>query len=270
MRATIRSVAVVVFAVLGAVLAVPAVAQAAPSTVGYDVSYPQCGSVLPTGQAFGIVGVNGGTATKVNPCLSTQLRWAATSTGAVAAQPTVQLYLNTANPGQVIDQVTTWPTSGTNRYGSCDGSNSSACSYQYGVDRATNSVQNLFAPAARSAGLDPAASGYTWWLDVETGNTWQSGSTAAVARNRATLEGMADVLTAAGARVGLYSTTTQWRQIAGVVPSTSSLYPLRSWLAGATSLKGATTNCTRTPLTHGPVALTQYVVGGLDRDHSCF
>src|SRR4051794_11318559 len=102
MRARVRAIVVVAFALLGALLAAPAVAQAAPSTVGYDVSHPQCGSVLPTGQAFAVVGVNGGTATTVNPCLSTQLRWASTSSGAVAAQPKVQLYLNTANPGQVI------------------------------------------------------------------------------------------------------------------------------------------------------------------------
>src|SRR5688572_8904768 len=30
--------------------------------VGVDVSYPQCGGPLPTGQAFAIVGVNGGSA----------------------------------------------------------------------------------------------------------------------------------------------------------------------------------------------------------------
>ena len=36
--------------------------------------------------------------------------WAWESTGAVPAQPRAQLYLNTANPGEVRDQVTTWPT----------------------------------------------------------------------------------------------------------------------------------------------------------------
>jgi hypothetical protein len=265
----VRSMVVLGLAVVGVVLGLPGTAGAAPSTVGYDVSHPQCGSSLPSGQAFGIVGVNGGTAVKANPCLSAQLRWAAGSSGAVAAQPKVQLYVNTANPGQVIDQVSTWPTTGQNRYGTCDGSNSAACSYQYGTERAANDVRTILGPAARAAGLSATADAYTWWLDVETGNTWQTGSTAALARNRATLEGMADFLTSAGARVGLYSTASQWRQITGTVPSTSTLTPLNSWLAGATTLNGAISNCAKAPLTRGPVVLTQYVVGGLDRDRSC-
>ena len=214
----VRSTVVLGLAALGVALGAPGAAQAAPSTVGYDVSYPQCGTVLPTGQAFGVVGVNGGTAVKANPCLSTQLRWAAGSSGAVPTQPKVQLYLNTANPGRVLDEVTTWPTSGQNRYGVCDGENTAACSYQYGVERAMNGVRNIFAPAARAAGLPTGPAGYTWWLDVETGNTWQAGSSAALTRNRATLEGMTDFLTSLGARVGVYSTGRQWRQIVGTVP----------------------------------------------------
>ena len=273
MRHTVRLLLVAGFALVGVLLTLPtatgASAASTPSTVGYDVSYPQCGTTLPSGGAFGIVGVNGGTAVKANPCLSTQLRWAAGSSGAVAAQPRVQMYLNTANPGQVIAQVTTWPTSGQNRYGTCDGSNSAACSYQYGLERAANSVRTMFDPAARAAGISADPARYTWWLDVETGNTWQSGSTAALARNRATLEGMTDFLTSAGGRVGVYSTTTQWRQIVGSVPATSALYPLPSWLAGATTLSGATSNCAKAPLVHGPVVLAQYVSGGLDRDRSC-
>jgi len=269
MRSILRSIAVLGLTVAGLVLAGSSTAEAASSPAGYDVSHPQCGSILPTGAAFGIVGVNGGTAVKANPCLSTQLRWAARSSGAVAAQPKVQLYLNTANPGQVLNQVTTWPTSGTNRYGSCDGSNSAACSYQYGVERATNSVRNLFGPAARAAGITATVSSYTWWLDVETGNTWQGGSTAALARNRATLEGMTDFLTSSGGRVGLYSIAGQWRQVVGTVPTSSTLTPLPSWLAGATTLSGAVTNCAKAPLTQGPVLLAQYVSGGLDHDRSC-
>ena len=269
MRSLLRSIAVLGLTVAGLVLAAPGTAGAAPSTVGYDVSHPQCGQTLPTGQAFAVVGVNGGTAVRANPCLSTQLRWAAGSSGAVAGQPELQLYLNTANPGQVLDQVSTWPSSGTNRYGSCDGTNSAACSYQYGVERATYSVRTIFAPAARAAGLPTTIAGYTWWLDVETGNTWQTGSTAALARNRAALEGMTDFLTSSGGRVGLYSTGSQWRQIVGTVPSTSNLSPLRSWLAGASTLSGAVVNCAKAPLTRGPVTLTQYVTGGLDRDRSC-
>src|SRR5688572_16316558 len=76
---------------------------------GYDVSYPQCGKTLPTDHYFAVVGVNGGTAAVANSCLGEQLVWAnRAKTG--SKQPRVQLYVNTANPGEVISQITTWPT----------------------------------------------------------------------------------------------------------------------------------------------------------------
>jgi hypothetical protein len=266
----LRSVLVVVLAVAAAVLAVPGTASAAPTTVGYDVSYPQCSSTLPAARPFAVVGVNGGLSTKVNPCLSTQLAWAWKSSGAVPAQPRAQLYLNTANPGEVRSQITTWPKTGTNRYGTCEGSNSAACSYQYGWERAANSVTSFFAPAARAARVETNPAGYTWWLDVETMNTWQSGSSEARARNRATLEGMTDYLRSLGGRVGIYSTNYQWGQIVGSVPPTSSLAGKPSWLAGATSLSGAKSNCARPALVPGgKVTLTQYVQSGWDRNNSC-
>ena len=266
----LRQALVVAIAVAAALLAVPATAFAAPPTVGYDVSYPQCDSSLPRDRAFVVVGVNGGLSTKANPCLSTQLAWAWRSSGDVAEQPKAQLYLNTANPGEVRDQVTTWPKTGTTPYGDCDGGNSEACSWQYGWERAQNSVVEFFMPAAREAGVPSSPYAYTWWLDVETMNTWQSGSSEALARNRATLEGMTTYVTSQGGEVGLYSTGYQWNQIVGPVPDDSVLAGRPSWLAGATSLKGARSNCEKRPLvSDGEVTLTQYVQGDWDRNHSC-
>ncbi len=72
--------------------------------IGNDISWPQCGRTLPKGQAFGIVGVNGGKATTTNPCLADQLKWAAGSTGLNPNQPSTQLYVNTANPGEVLEE----------------------------------------------------------------------------------------------------------------------------------------------------------------------
>ncbi|WP_461172912.1 hypothetical protein [Arthrobacter sp. Z1-9] len=73
-------------AVLLLVSARPASAAPSPgegnqSTLGTDVSWPQCNNNLPTGQAFAIVGVNNGLANNTNPCLKEQLKWAATSSG---------------------------------------------------------------------------------------------------------------------------------------------------------------------------------------------
>ncbi|MGY1615690.1 hypothetical protein ACI797_02995 [Geodermatophilus sp. SYSU D00691] len=241
-----------------------------PADLGVDVSHPQCGEQLPRGQAFGVVGVNGGLATLPNPCLESQLEWAARSTGRLEAQPPVQLYVNTANPGEVRELVSTWPASGDTPYGECDGRNSTACSWQYGWERARTTVTEFFAPAAQDAGLadDPAA--YTWWLDVEDANTWQSGSPGAQARNRAALEGMAAYLRTRGGTVGLYAVPQQWRDIAGAVAWDSTLYRLDSWLPGAVSRAGAEENCAQAPLAAGgEVVMAQYVDDGLDHDVSC-
>ena len=276
MRRTVRALVVTAVAVLGGVLALPATASAeAPRrdprpAVGYDVSHPQCRTDLPVGQAFGIVGVNGGLATRVNPCLVEQLEWAAGSTGAVRGQPALQRYVNTANPGQVRDAVDTWPRATDTPYGTCDGGNTLACSWVYGKIRAQVTVHAFFQPAARAAGVDDDPAAHRWWLDVETMNTWQWGSEAALERNRAALEGMAGYLQDAGAEVGVYSTGYQWSRIVGDVGPGSVLYDLDSWLAGAVSREGAVQNCAEPPLTGGgDVVLAQYVSGGLDHDVPC-
>lgn len=254
----------------------------APATelVGYDISYPQCGRSLPTDQYFGIVGVNGGTAATTNSCLATQLVWANKSKFG-SNQPKTQLYVNTANPGEVIDQITTWPTSNNdktgystasiNPYGSCTGANDLPCSWQYGWNRSVEAYLDRFVPAAQTAGIGQSASAYTWWLDVETMNTWQSGSTDALARNTAALEGFAKYYQQAGGKVGLYSTGVQWSQITGnTLGATSNLNGLANWRPSGTSLANAKSNCNVAPLTPGGyISLTQYVQKNLDYNHSC-
>jgi hypothetical protein len=269
MASTAWRVAVIAGAAVAGTV-VPGTAWAGPTPVGYDVSYPQCGTDLPRERAFAVVGVNGGLSTRANPCLQEQLEWAWESSGAVDDQPRAQLYLNTANPGELLDQVTTWPTSGSTPYGSCDGTNSTACSWQYGWERAQNSVLSFFTPAARAARVDSQPSRYVWWLDVETTNTWQVGSVDGLARNRATLEGMTEYLLSRDAEVGIYSTDEQWWQIVGVVDDDSVLADLDSWLAGAVTADEAEEACDDEPLVpDGRVVLSQYVRDELDRNRSC-
>ncbi len=264
---------------------IPSIAFAAkplastPELIGYDISYPQCGKKLPTDQYFGIVGVNGGKATTTNSCLAQQLTWANQSkTG--SSQPKVQLYVNTANPGEMISQITTWPTNNTdetgyttnNPYGVCTGLNDTACSWQYGWNRSVEANLDRFAPAAAQvAGLNQSAAAYRWWLDVETGNSWQSGSTEALARNTASLEGFVAYYQSKNATVGLYSTAVQWTEITGGTVSTSSnLNSLANWRPSGASLANAVSNCNATPLTTGGfILLTQYVQQSLDKNHSC-
>jgi hypothetical protein len=247
---------------------------AATPSIGYDISWPQCASALPQGQAFGIVGVNGGLANNTNPCLADQLAWARTSLGGTS-QPPLALYVNTANPAAGL--ATWWPSSNTypawsptpvpNPYGQCTGGDTPACSYVYGYAKAWDNATIRGVP-------DPAS--HFWWLDVETENSWGPDPVA----NRAALEGMAhyylDVLGVAG--LGIYSTGYQWTRIVGgigpVWSGTESFGPsnlngLPSWLAGATSLAGAQANCSAPALTGGLVTMTQYVMNDLDHNHSC-
>jgi hypothetical protein len=237
---------------VGAASAVPA----ASSPQGADVSYPQCDGPLPTGHAFGIVGVNGGRATTTNPCLATQLAWAAEASGGTVHDD-VQLYVNTGNPagGDL------WPQSGSNRYGDCDGSNSTACAYQYGWDRAWEdaTLRGISYPEQ-----------YMWWLDVEIANSWDYSDGGGV-RNAAVLEAMTDFFTAIGSRgVGLYSTAYQWGYIVGDgVGATSSLNGLSNWRPTGSTLEGAQANCGLEPLTPGGIIeLTQFTTD-FDYNWSC-
>ena len=254
--------------------------------VGIDISYPQgeSGQELPDNPTFIIVGVNGGLATTPNPYLASQLRQAvdmqeSESRPEVVSQPPIQLYVNTGNPGEVIDQVDTWPRSGVdlagehvyNPYGVCDGTNSEACSWMYGRNRVIDTVFNMFDPAAEEAGVERDPAAYVWWLDVETENTWQSGSDEALGRNVATLEGMVACFEELNCKVGLYSTEYQWGEIVGkMVREDSNLNGRDSWLAGASNKKNAREMCEEQPLTSGGrVVLTQYIQDNLDHNYPC-
>ncbi len=225
------------------------------SLTGNDVSWPQCRSSLPKGQLFGIVGVNDGLANNTNPCFTTELAWANTSTGGTG-QDKAALYVNTANPGNL--GVADWPTTGTpNQYGTCSGGDDQACAYQYGWNIAELDAQT------RIANNSPAS--FKWWLDVETDNSWETNT----ANNVADLEGMVNYFLSVGGRVGLYSTASQWQQIAGTVNTSSSLYGLDSWLPGSSSFNSAKSACALPGLSGGKTTVTQYVSRRVDYDHSC-
>ncbi len=275
-----------------AAITVPSAALAAPSNkpsrpggsgttelIGYDVSYPQCGRTLPTNHAFAVIGVNGGTAAVGNDCLAQQFLWAKKASG-LANQPPVQVYVNTANPGELINEISTWPTNNTdasnytptNTYGNtCTGANDLSCSWMYGWNRAYAADNSYFKSAAQTAGISTLTKDYTWWLDVETMNTWQTGSTDALKRNVAALEGWTSYFKHHGGKVGLYSTAYQWGEITGnYISSTSNLRALPNWRPSGATLANAKKNCNVAPLTIGGfVSMTQYVKNNLDHNHSC-
>lgn len=243
--------------------AAPSPGEGAEQALGNDVSWPQCGEALPAAPAFGIVGVNNGLANTTNPCLAELLRWAEAIAVSPTDQPSVALYVNTANPGLAGSW---WPTSNdypagqgvSNPYGTCkDQDIGTACAYMYGYAKAYDDahIRGISSPSE-----------YLWWLDVETDNTWSLDKNA----NRAVLEGMTDFFHSIGAEVGIYSGAHQWEQIVGTISSTSNLYSLPSWLAGARTASGAKANCADPPLTPGgTVTLAQFVSRGFDYDYSC-
>lgn len=276
--------------------------EEAPATAGFDVSYPQCGTALPEETAFGIVGVNDGLANTLNPCFGvsalyssyeeSELYWALTKAIGGTPQPRASLYVNTADPGNVYNskRIEDWPTGGADPAGeACTteavrlrgkvytvGQDSPACAWQYGFQRASDDVASLQEAAEEIEGKETAtpvsgeASGYPWWLDVESANSWQSGSEGQ-AMNRADLEGMVAAFAQAGApSVGIYSTGSQWSQITGGTPPGSGLYGLPDWVPGASSLSGAKESCESPSFTGGGVALAQWLLNGsIDADYVC-
>jgi hypothetical protein len=246
-------------------------------TTGNDISWPQCGGAYPSGQAFGIVGVNGGLANELNPCLESELAWAAASSGTTLL-PTAALYVNTANPGQVTPTVADWPTdnvdpagadqSNVDPHGTCSGGDDLACSWQYGWDRAVQDL--LWLEATSGGGFSNVPADYPWWLDVETGNSWESGADG-LANNAADLQGMVSALRATigdGQTIGIYSTSYQWSEIVGTNDGQGVLNSLPVWIPGARTEKSAKSNCGLPSFTGGQVRITQWF-GHYDGDVSC-
>jgi hypothetical protein len=262
----VRRFIVIFVAALSAVAAVGTPAQARPvpassAPTGNDISYPQCGRTYPSGQAFAIVGVNGGKASNFNPCFTSEWSWAQTSKAGTSQLP-AQLYVNTGNPGDVLAQyaVADWPTSSdpsVDPYGTCAGTytDDMACSWEYGYERAQADFGFVGSPSSAK-----------WWLDIETSNSWTSDA----AKNQASIEGMVYALEQSGVAVGIYSSSGSWSSLFGTVASSSPLYSLDEWRPGAKTLSKAKSNCTLAPFEgNGSVVITQYVSTNLDYDYSC-
>jgi hypothetical protein len=261
-RVLVASVALV--AALTATGGTAAFADAPVTTTtatGHDVSYPQCGKPLPAAGDIAVVGVNAGTGTTTNPCLASQLAWG-DRVQADGRTVRADVYVNTANPGHLGDW---WPSADltragvpvSNPQGRCAGAEDPACSYVYGYSVGTEDV------SARGV---TAAADRTWWLDVETVNSWSWDRQA----NLAAVEGMAAAIRAAGGDIGVYSTQRQWKLLVGDATPSVTLAGAPSWIAGATSRAGALANCSAGSLTPaGRVRMVQWVEPGLDHDIAC-
>ncbi len=239
----------------------PSAPGAVAVQVGTDVSYPQCGRVLPAPGALGIVGVDGGKPFDANPCLAEQIAWAR-----LAGRPVY--YANTANPGAPLSSHwpvgRSWPRRCTRA-----ATDSPGCAFDYGWIAAADSLRRARVAAVQAGAASPTRS--TWWLDVEVHNTWEAlvhgPRPRLLANDTAVLAGMTAYLRRQGVRrVGVYSTTEQWFRITG--GATLDKAPV--WYAGAGPLAAARSHCSPDhSFTGGPVRLAQFIKNGLDADLVC-
>jgi hypothetical protein len=190
--------------------------------------------------------------------------------------------MNTANPAPHSSYY--WPTSGSSDPALCRDATSvgdAGCAYDYGWHAAADALKSTISTLTASGFPSTAATSRTWWLDVETGNTWNGTGSA----NAADLQGSIDYLRSRGVpSVGIYSTSYQWKTItggyttttaasyaAGWQPEFTSAYGISNspdWVAGVGSLSGAKSNCSHS-FTGVKVQLAQYASSGFDADLRC-
>jgi hypothetical protein len=204
-------------------------------TVGTDISWPNCRAKISAAASFGIVGVTNGLGYSTNPCLS----------GEAAHFANLSLYVNTG-----WDKSSAHVTAASPKV--CAAGDNNCLAYNYGYNAGLYAYN-----AAAAAGLHSS----TWWLDVETANTWSSNAL----ENQNSLQGEYDAFMNNGATtVGAYSTTAQWGSITGAW--------LNSWPSwGATTwktAKQAQTYCSGHQFTGGLTWLIQFQ-GTTDQDYAC-
>jgi hypothetical protein len=201
-----------------------ALGQYSSGSIGVDISWPNCNASVPS-VAFGIVGVTDGQGYSTNPCIAKE----------AGHFTNLSLYVNT---GWYDKSPHINPTSPK----VCAKGDEDCLAYNYGYNAGLYALN-----AAQSAGVSSA----TWWLDVETSNTWNSN----VVQNQNSLQGEYDALVANGiTTVGVYSTTTQWDSITGGWQNNWPSWGATTW----TTAKQAQTYCTGHEFTGGTSYLMQY------------
>jgi hypothetical protein len=239
-RAKLCAIGIVV--VLAAVLMTAHVAAFniySEGTTGVDVSWPKpnCSATPPTQAAFGIVGVTGGLVFTPNDCLLVEGSWFANRA----------LYMNTGYPGTSLAiKYASYPRQ-------CPHTDTNCLAYNFGFNAAEYAL--LYA-----ASLNVHAT--TWWLDVETENSWSTKPQ----ENQASIQGAIDAVRqeAIFATVGVYSTPLQWQKITGGWKN-----GLPNWVGtGGTKRDDAVAACNGSDFTGGGTVLAQYILD-LDHDYVC-
>ena len=236
---TLALAAAAVFATAPAAASGPYYARGA---VGYDDSVYQCGGG-PRG-AFAIIAANNGRPFTQNSCLARELAAAPTS-------PPAAVYMNTGYSPAYAPKITAACAA---RSLSVPGTALQRQAYAIGCSEVATTRDYIYRATGKRV--------RSWWLDVETANSWSSTN---LELNRAMLRGAIDYLVPLGAYIGLYSTSRQWSEVTGgwSAPGLSA-----NWVAGARSPAEAAQMC-GSSITGAPVWMVQYVRAGLDFNRSC-
>jgi hypothetical protein len=215
--------------------AVPSAHSASPySGKGFDVSYPQCTGYATITGAFAIIGINGGRPFTDNTCRGSEYDYAK------ARNLPVSFYMNLKAP---IGKTATAYTSGPRQCG-----NDRRCqAHNYGWNAANYAYGKAPTQVA------------TWWLDIETANSWSGQADI----NVATIQGAVDYFLqqpSLGVQaVGIYSTASMWKSITGGYRDAA--WPV--WVPGSGSASCGT------GFTGGPVWLVQTKSGASEGDLAC-
>ena len=203
-------------------------------TSGLDVSYPNCSARI-SKTAFGIVGVTQGLFYSYNGCLASQ----------AAHFSDLSLYMNTGWYAQSSHINPSSPKQ-------CLAGDNNCLAYNYGYDAALDAMSYANTQGVHSS---------SWWLDVETANSWNTDTS----QNRSSLQGSYNALLDSGvSAVGVYSTTAQWQSITGGWLNGWANWGASTW----STARQAATYCSGHQFTGGPTYLIQYK-GKLDQDYAC-
>jgi hypothetical protein len=188
-----------------------------------------------------IVGVEGGRSFTTNPCLLEQFQWA----NATGHQ--YEVYLNTNFPaGSTVHRGDQGPK------GVCQPADWACKAYNYGFNNAEYALHYAQTQHAVAS---------TWWLDVETANSWSDQT----AWNDQVIQGAADSLRAHQLQVGIYSIPPMWKEIAG-----NYVVNLPKWVVQLRDSVPATAYCAPDQgFGGGAVALVQVEGAQLDQDYAC-
>jgi hypothetical protein len=261
-------------------------------SLGYDISYPQCGTVYPRnmaqasppasntslrawwstlrnppatrstpvrswypGSSFGIVGVNSG-----YPFMSPAHPGNPCLADEYGHAPLAGLYINTGfDPSYTDSSHTTAHCASLS--GAVAGSTPQRQAWAVGCSEAEKDIAYVQSRAI----TNPTA----WWLDVENGNSWCGlhGVNCDQTLNQFTIQGIIDTLRSnVASPVGIYSNASFWSEIVGNLPVTGATW---DWVASGTSTaQQAKTYCGKS-FSGATVSLVQFVSGSIDRDVAC-